>query len=71
MKSKTLQKNIDRIKPIKAWAFISIDIEERYIIPPDVCPIFSQRFEARLEKRKYPVYYQNTKIIPVLITPLK
>lgn len=50
---------------IECWAFQ--DINDGKIYPPDICPIFPSRREAWEEKRKYPVYYENTKVVKVLI----
>ena len=53
---------------IKVWAFWSID--DGHLFYPDVCPIFSSRWEAREEKKKHEIYYSCTKIVPCAIRPL-
>jgi len=50
---------------LKLWAFQ--DKLEGFIYPPDICPFFSRRTDARIEKDSHPVYYDNTKIVKVKV----
>ncbi len=48
------------------WAFR--DKYEGFIYPSIVCPFQVTRGEAIYEKKKYPVFYENTIIVKVIIT---
>lgn len=69
MKNTTPKKakgGVRKIDEVEVWGFL--DKESLEIMPPSVCPIFYQRWEARLEKRKYEEYYSNTKIVKMKLT---
>ena len=54
-------------KELKVWAFQ--DKNDGHIYPPDVCPFYATRGEAWHEKRNLPTFYENTKVIAVLVKP--
>ncbi len=59
-----------KVRKGEVIAYAFWDTDEERIMPPDVCKFFSSRWEARLEKKKYNVFYSNTKIVKVKVSLL-
>ena len=68
MKSKKLQKKMEKIKPVKAWGYINKDGLANFAMP---CKDFEKFRTVTKNTNPLDMIRRRVKLIPVLITPLK